>query len=271
MEALARGELPPHVRDRLSRQWHGGTWSSNLSVAELAAIRSVGFTPAGQVMGSSVHRVAWQGQYVCQRYRYRTTRLTPFSDSLKRARGLALARMEQEAIALDAHGVVGVRIAFRWFPEVSGAVEYTAMGTAIRRPGTARLAAPFLSGLDGQDFAKVLRDGLVPCGLAIGLCTLHVHVRPTRGLAWQTAEVPHLAEAAAEARAAACGELAVGVMGLRGDGSVGASAWQQVWLAPCTVSDEPDYVVQFTVEGTAVSRFARPGSSPPRPVLDLGR
>src|SRR5215467_9745955 len=101
MEALARGELPEHVRARLQSQWRRGAWSSNLSVAQLAAIRSVGFTPAGQVMGSSVCHVGWQGTYACQRYSgVRTTELTPYSDALLYVRSLALSRMLQEAIAL---------------------------------------------------------------------------------------------------------------------------------------------------------------------------
>jgi hypothetical protein len=36
----------------------GGTWDSALSVDEFAAIRSVGFEPAGQVFGAAVYYLA---------------------------------------------------------------------------------------------------------------------------------------------------------------------------------------------------------------------
>src|SRR5205807_4465099 len=103
-------------------------------------------------------------------------------------REVALTRMTREAEVLEGHGVVGVRVEFRWFPEVSGAVEFTAMGTAIRREGAPALARPFLSGLDGQDFAKLLRAGLVPCGLTMGICTLHLHPGPNVRATWVGAE-----------------------------------------------------------------------------------
>ena len=271
MEALSRGELPPHVRERLANQWRRGTWTSNLSVPEFAAIRSVGFTPAGQVMGSAVYRVSWQGQYACQRWSgFRSVELTPYSTALKHVRGLALHRMAQEADALEAHGVVGVRVEFRRLAEVGGALEFTAMGTAIRRTGAARLGQPFVSGVDGQDFAKLLRAGLVPCGLAMGVCTVHVHLGVSmRGLQWQTAEVPYLPDATAHVRTRACAEVVEQVGQMRADGAVGSTTWLQVWRTPCLTSEESDYILQFTVEGTAVARFDRPGLPSPSPVIHL--
>jgi uncharacterized protein YbjQ (UPF0145 family) len=271
-EALASGRLPAHVRERLAGERRRGTWSSNLSVAQLAAIRSVGFVPCGQVMGSSVFQIGWQGTYACQRYwGARRTELLPYSNALRYVRSLALYRMLLEAVAVDAHGVVGVRVTFRDFPETQGIVEYTAIGTAIHRRGAQRLKEPFLSGVDGEGFAKLLRSGLVPCGLAQGLCTVHVHLGPAaRMQGWQTGEVAFLPDSSAFARSRACAQLAEGIGQLRGDGAVGSSTAMRVWRTPCRARpEELDYVVQFTAEGTAVARFERPEHPRPSPVIHL--
>src|ERR1700722_2901332 len=39
----------------------GGSWTSDLSVAELSAVRRVGFRPVGMVVGMSVYQIALQG------------------------------------------------------------------------------------------------------------------------------------------------------------------------------------------------------------------
>lgn len=41
------------------------SFTSNLTVAEHHAIRSVGFTPVGQVLGSCVYVVGWTGAWNC--------------------------------------------------------------------------------------------------------------------------------------------------------------------------------------------------------------
>ena len=53
--ALDRGGLPVTAIRRIAEaEAAGGTWSSDLSVAELAAVRAVGFDPVGLVLGCSV-------------------------------------------------------------------------------------------------------------------------------------------------------------------------------------------------------------------------
>jgi len=54
--------LPEAALDRLrSGSTSGGSWTSDLSVAELSAIRRVGFRPVGMVVGMSVYQIAIQG------------------------------------------------------------------------------------------------------------------------------------------------------------------------------------------------------------------
>src|SRR5499427_7900371 len=42
-----------------------GTWGSALTSDEFAAIRSVGFEPAGQVLGAAVYNIGYTGGYAC--------------------------------------------------------------------------------------------------------------------------------------------------------------------------------------------------------------
>src|SRR2546429_9227895 len=42
-----------------------GTWGSALTSDEFAAIRSVGFEPAGQVLGACVYNIGYTGGYSC--------------------------------------------------------------------------------------------------------------------------------------------------------------------------------------------------------------
>lgn len=54
--------LPAAARDRLQSSASAqGSWTSDLSVSELSAIRRVGFRPAGMVVGMSVYQIAIQG------------------------------------------------------------------------------------------------------------------------------------------------------------------------------------------------------------------
>jgi len=53
--ALERGDLPLAARDRIDQlRQAGAAWTSDLSVAELSAIRHAGFEPVGMVMGLSL-------------------------------------------------------------------------------------------------------------------------------------------------------------------------------------------------------------------------
>jgi uncharacterized protein YbjQ (UPF0145 family) len=62
---LAAGRLPLQAQRRLADIGAGGAFSSTLSVDEHHAVRSVGFRPVGQVMGSCVYHVGWTGAWNC--------------------------------------------------------------------------------------------------------------------------------------------------------------------------------------------------------------
>jgi hypothetical protein len=61
--------LPRTAQVRLAEIKASGTWRSALSTAEFAAIRSVGFEPAGQAFGAAVFSLKNAGTYGCPTYR----------------------------------------------------------------------------------------------------------------------------------------------------------------------------------------------------------
>jgi uncharacterized protein YbjQ (UPF0145 family) len=273
---MSRAPGPPEsALRRVRRQRESGTWNSDLSVSELAAIHSVGFEPAGQVTGSAVYRIAVQGIPTCRTappVRSRVTELVEYGRALHDVRRLALDRMAREAVELASHGVVGVRLALRRFEHATDAVEFTAIGTAIRRAGAAPLPHPFLSALDGNDLAKLLGAGLVPCRLLVGVAAVHVHTGESVEAASRSWDAVRqdLSGAAASVRSLAVGRLAEQARSAGADGCVGSHLHLDVWPVRCGRHRGRDHVLQFTAVATAVARFERPVRRTPAPVVSLG-
>src|SRR2546421_9186574 len=90
----------------------GAIFTSDLSVNEFLLVREAGFRPLGLVLGSSIYHVGIQmGRWS------KNQELTTLSQAMYHARELAMSRMEAEASALGADGIVGVRLEVR-FQEV---------------------------------------------------------------------------------------------------------------------------------------------------------
>ena len=276
------GDLPPDglplsALRRVRRQRQSGTWNSDLSVPELAAIRSAGFTPAGLVMGCSIYRVAWQGISACWTPPDAWSpmvELAPYERALEDAQRLALRRLRWEAAELGSHGVVGVRLQVRHLDRAPQTVEFSAIGTAVRREGAAPLARPFLSALDGQGLAKLLRMGLVPCGLAIGVAAMHVHTNEQVELQMEgvDTEVGIFSRAGMAVRWLAMQRLARASAAARADGCVGSDLRLDVWRVRCDRRwRRQDHIVQFTAVATAVARFEATARSAPGMVVSLSR
>ncbi|MET9224641.1 hypothetical protein [Lentzea sp. NPDC003310] len=138
-----------------------------LSAADHQALRSAGFTPLGPVFGNHVRRAAI-GRLDCgptvKPARTQEEALTSAVDD-------ALARLRR--MSQDADGVIGIRVTEQ---EVAGrATEVSVTGVAVRADGDVRPRMPFLTDLDGRDFAKLVHSGWVPCGLALGIAAVAVH------------------------------------------------------------------------------------------------
>src|SRR5947207_14059247 len=96
--------LPQQAMTRLLRG-QAGFFTSDLSVDEYLLVRAAGFRPVGMVVGSSIYHVGSQiGSY------NQNQGLGYLIQAMYNARFLTMSRMEAEAGALGADGIVGVRL-----------------------------------------------------------------------------------------------------------------------------------------------------------------
>ena len=262
-----------------------GTWGSALSTEEFAAIRSAGFEPVGQVLGAAVYNIGFSGGYNCpgawsgfgsyaQAYRSVTQvsgrggygSFGPLTQAMYDARHLAINRMVTECAELGGHGIVGVSLNIGSFP--AGGLEFKAIGTAVRAPGSEPLKQPFSSDLSGQDFAKLLSSGWVPAGLALGISVGARHddwltVGQTRWGAGN-AEVVGYTELVNDTRHDARQQLEKDVRRLGGEGVVVQRMDMRVHERECPIQEHgKDHIVEATIVGTALVRFASVAKPPP--------
>jgi uncharacterized protein YbjQ (UPF0145 family) len=93
------------------------------------------------VMGSCVYHVAHRGMLQSLRQMGRNVELPNFTQALYDARELAMERMQAEAEAVQAEGIVGVQLNERSHGWGSHVVEFFAVGTAIVPHGEDRQIA----------------------------------------------------------------------------------------------------------------------------------
>jgi uncharacterized protein YbjQ (UPF0145 family) len=273
-----------------------GTWDSALSADGFAAIRSVGFEPAGQVFGAAVYYLSATAGVSCPgtaaRHlpgdaspeapgRSRTTLSGPgilgpdtrIARALYEGRRTAIDRMAGECADLGGHGIVGAALQVREIPADSftaGAVEFTAIGTAVRASGCPPLARPFTADLSGPDFAKLLMAGWVPAGIALGISVagLHDDLLTTSSGPWGAgnAEVPAYTDLMVRVRQDARGRLEQAVRRTGADGVVVSAMNLHVRSDPCRAHPGgTDHFAEAVITGTAVARFAgrRKTAAPP--------
>lgn len=275
-----------------------GTWSSALSIDEFAAIRSVGFEPVGQVLGAAVYNIGYRGGYGCPSYAsfgsysrlssgwlgYQPgvtavsssgsgTAYGPMVQTLYAARRSAIGRMAAECAALGGHGVVGVSLTIGHFP--AGGLEFKAIGTAVRAPGGVPLRRPFTSDLSGQDFAKLIADGAVPVGLALGISIGARHddwLTRNQASRWTSGntEVSGYTELINMTRHDARDQLQRDVTDLGAEGVVIQRMDMRIGEHECpSVENGRDHVAEVTIVGTAITHFARSARAAERPSLAI--
>src|SRR3954469_2796988 len=170
-------DLPSHARERLNIMRgdakHHALFTSDLSVNEFLLVREAGFDPVGLVVGSSIYHIGYQRANWSQ-----NQEMNVLTQAMYHARELAMSRMEEEADALGADGVVGVRLDVGRYEWGAHLAEFIAIGTAVHaRDGKGWRNAqgkPFTSDLSGQDFWKLRHAGFMPAGLVMGSCVYHV-------------------------------------------------------------------------------------------------
>ena len=250
-------EMPESARARLKGMEDASgasrLFTSDLSTNEFLLIKEAGFDPVGMVVGSSIYHVGYQPVYAAGMgiaggfglgfgvgYAYSDQELTVLSEAKYRARELAMARMEAEAQALGADGVVGVRLdagEYEWGRDL---VEFIAVGTAVRARANGaafrtRFGKPFTSDLSGQDLRTLLHAGYKPLGLVMGTCVYAAYqngleFQRLAGMNWAgftlsvasvNAEIEQFSQALYTARGLAMGRMQTEAAELGAEGIVG--------------------------------------------------
>ena len=266
----------------------GATWGSVLSVNAFAAVRSVGFEPVGQVFGAAVYPLAATAAVSCPGTATRSlvpgasARVTGWPGSAARiaqalydVRRTAIDRMAGECSDLGGHGIVGAALQVTETPGDSftaATVEIKVIGTAVRAQGCPPRPRPFTTELSGPDFAKLLMDGWVPAGIALGISVagLHDTLVTTSSGPWGTgnAEVPAYTDLMVYVRQDARSRLEETVRALGADGVVVSAMTLHVRSDECQAHPGgADHFAEAVITGTAVARFADQRKTPPAPRL----
>ena len=210
----------------------GGIFTSDLSVNEFLLVREAGFRPLGLVLGSSIYHVGLQvGRWG------KNQELDVLSQAMYHARELAMTRMEAEADALGADGIVGVRLDVEMKEFGNDIAEFIAVGTAVKaEPGAGgggvsdwrnNKRQPFTSDLSGQDFWTLIRAGYAPLGMTMGSCVYHIahqRIGGKIGNIGRNVELEQFTQALYDARELAMSRMQAEAEELHAEGIVGRAA-----------------------------------------------
>ena len=130
-EFIAIGTAIKHRGGELHRAPNGRPFTSDLSGQDFWTLLRTGHRPVGMVMGSCVYHVAHRGMLQSFRQMGQNVELPNFTQALYDARELAMERMQAEAEAIKAEGIVGVQLTERSHGWGSHVIEFFALGTAI--------------------------------------------------------------------------------------------------------------------------------------------
>jgi uncharacterized protein YbjQ (UPF0145 family) len=126
--AVAGEQAPPTGTWRDSS---GRPFTSDLSGQDFWTLLEAGYAPLGLVMGTCVYHIAHQRIGQMLRNAGQNVELPQFTQGMYDARELAMGRMQAEARARAAEGVVGFKLTehdHAW----GHATEFFAIGTAVR-------------------------------------------------------------------------------------------------------------------------------------------
>jgi uncharacterized protein YbjQ (UPF0145 family) len=130
-EFIAIGTAVKHREGALHRAPNGRPFTSDLSGQDFTTLLRSGHRPVGLVMGNCVYHVAHQGLRASWKQFGRNQEMPNFTQALYEARELATERMQREAQALEAQGIVGARIVEGSHGWGSHVIEFFALGTAV--------------------------------------------------------------------------------------------------------------------------------------------
>lgn len=147
-------------------EWKGAKgrpFTSDLNGQDFWTLIRSGHKPRALVMGTCVYHVAHRGIGVWLKQAFRNTENANFTQALYDARELALTRMQEEALAAESEGIVGVTIEERTYGWDAHIIEYFAIGTSII-PGNSPAPIPsptFTVSLNDEPRLKIVRSAPV--------------------------------------------------------------------------------------------------------------
>jgi uncharacterized protein YbjQ (UPF0145 family) len=286
---IAAGRLPLSAQWRIAAQREAAAqgraaFTSGLTVDEFAALRTIGFAPVGQVMGSAVYNIGWS--YTGCGYMGGTwTGYAPAAvvdvpatrQLIQEARHRAVHRLREECVGLGADGVVGVRLTVGSF--YGNGLEFMATGTAVRASGDVRPAHPFTSDLTGQDFTTLVRAGWLPIALVMGVGVALRHddwMQRRQQASWTNQELVGATELVHLARMSARASLEADLRRHGGQGVVLRDSTLNISEVRCGRGgdDQHDHFAEAFMFGTAVTPLPERDTDPatrqsPLPMLRL--
>jgi uncharacterized protein YbjQ (UPF0145 family) len=276
--------LPPTAQARMRRFAESPVHSSLLTVPAAVAVDSVGFDPAGEVMGSAVMQLGWAGYGGCGYYGgygsvaharvYGSSSqwggFAPYIKAVLSGYRLALNRLSAEASAMRADGIVGVRLSSRHL--VDGSYEYTAIGSAVRARSRVRPDQPFVTDLDGPDFAALLIGGWVPVALEVAM---EMAIRHDDALTRSqesyrrraNVEISGHTELAQYVRSSVRQKLETQIKASRAHGVVVSTLDFNLWGSDA--NGHLDHVAEARIFGTSIVPFRRGAKPSPAPLTML--
>jgi uncharacterized protein YbjQ (UPF0145 family) len=218
-----------------------------LSVSEFLLVEEAGYEIIELVAGDGIVHTGYQPVASAISQPMQT-----LTKAMSTARSLATQRMREEAVKLEAHGIVGVRLEIEHEVWGENIVEFMAIGTAVRRRGGTQ--APkfgprlFTSNLSGQDLWSLTLAGYRPLALVFGNCVYHVArqgIRQAIQTSGQNMEMTAYTTGLYEARRTAMGQMAKEAGKVQATGVVGVevTSHSHTWGS---------HVIEFLAVGTAI-------------------
>lgn len=263
---MTQGGVPLDAIARLRRmRGEGGKplFTSDLSVSEFVLLKELNMEPVGLVLGSSIYHVGLQyANY------FNNEELGVLTQAMYHARELAMARMEEEAAALGADGIVGVNLEVGSYAWAESALEFTAIGTAVKAPVGSDYRTvhgkPFTSDLSVQDFYRLHEVGYIPAELVMGTCVYHIahagFMQAMRTLG-NNIELPNYTAAIYDARELAMSRMQAEAEAHGAEGVVGMQIVEKnhIW--------QP-HIIEFMAIGTSIVK--RTESKGVKPMFQVG-
>ena len=237
-QALARDMLPDFVTQRLKDAAGGRLpWTSTMTPAELLQARRLGIRPVAMVSGTIWYHYGWS-----------------WTNGHPEGWHSALDRMKQEALACGANAVVDVKLRTLNL-RAEDSMDFTVVGTAVKVDGLPPSTNPIIATVSAVEFVRLLKEGIVPTGVAIGANYdwLRSQYKPGNvagGWSWWNQELVDLGRFWQSVRKHAVRNLHRDVQRL-GNGVLAHTNFEQL-IKVERDKQPPDFLGRFIILGTAV-------------------